>query len=102
MIHSKHSKQGFGGVDPDAPHQMIPEKCSPKNAPQNKMLPGKKWFPSKCSPSKCSPKKNAPPKKCSPEKFSGFTYHGQSQRYVNPENSFKSVDEGRLGWDRLN
>ena len=67
MIHSKHSKQGFGGVDPDAPHQMIPEKCSPKNAPQNKMLPGKKWFPSKCSPSKCSPKKmllqkNAPQK----------------------------------------
>ena len=67
MIHSKHSKQGFGGVDPDAPHQMIPEKCSPKNAPQNKMLPGKKWFPSKCSPSKCSLKKmllqkNAPQK----------------------------------------
>ena len=91
---------------------MLPEKCSPKNAPLNKML-SIKILPKKCSPGKNAPRKkmlsvkmlsikmlpekNAPPKKCSPEKFSGFTYHRQSQRYVNPENSFKSVDEGRLG-----
>ena len=53
MIHSKHAKQGFGGVDPDALQKMLPKtKCSL----------------SKCSPSKCYPKKmllekNAPQKK---------------------------------------
>ena len=58
--------------------QMLPLKCSPKNAPRNEMLPVKMLS------IKMLPEKNAPPKKCSPEKFSGFTYHRQSQRYVNP------------------
>ena len=55
------------GVDPDAsrknaPRQMLPEKCSPKNAPQNKMLPGKN------APRQNALHQNAPRKKMLPEK----------------------------------
>ena len=71
---------------PNAPRKMLSKKCSPKqNAPRQNAL------------HQNAPQKSAPPKKCSPEKFSGFTYHRQSQQYVNPDNSFKSVDEGRTG-----
>ena len=41
---------------------MLPEKCSPKNAPHNKMLPVK-MLSIKILPKKCSLGKNAPRKK---------------------------------------
>ena len=41
---------------------MLPEKCSPKNAPQNKMLPGKN------APRQNALHQNAPRKKMLPEK----------------------------------
>ena len=49
---------GSDALRTNAPRQMLPVKCSPKNAPRNKMLP-----------SKCSPKQNAPRKKMLPVKM---------------------------------
>ena len=50
---------GSDALQTNSSRQMLPVKCSPKNASRNKMLPKKNALSKKCSPGKNALLKNA-------------------------------------------